>query len=138
MRITQEFIENLSFKGGWKIETINNKSFYVLTDANYCQIFWLQYWYTIGIDAFRSQTFLTFLNDGDITSKVILDPTTGDLLMGPQSWNLIYYLGTQTDVPEPPIIFYISPFVIIFFYVLFSLIITILYYVFANERTRPF
>jgi hypothetical protein len=138
MRITQEFIDNLSFKGGWKIETLNKKSFYVLTDANYCQIFWLEYWYSIGINAFRSQDFLTLLSDGDITSKVILDPTTGDLLMGPQSWNLIYYLGTRGNVPEPPIIFYVSPFFVLFIYVIFSLVITILYYVFANERTRPF
>lgn len=138
MRITQKFIDNLSFKGGWKIETLNKKSFYVLTDANYCQIFWLEYWYSIGIDAFRSQDFLTFLNDGDTTSKVILDPTTGDLLMGPQSWNLIYYLGTKGDAPEPPIIFYVSPFFIMFIYVIFCLVITILYYVFANEHTRPF
>lgn len=138
MRITQAFIDNLSFTGGWKIETINKKSFYVLTDANYCQIFWLQYWYSIGVDAFRSQDFLTFLNDGDITTKVILDPTTGDLLMGPQSWNLIYYLGTKGDVPTPPIIFYVSHFLVIFLYVVFSIVIIVLYYVFANDQTRPF
>lgn len=138
MRINQKFIDNLSFKYGWKIETLNKKSFYVLTDANYCQIFWLQYWYSIGADAFRSQDFLKFINDGDITSKVVLDPTTGDILMGPQSWNLIYYLGTKGDVPQLPIVFNVSPFFVVFIYVIFCLVIVTLYYIFPNNITNNF
>ena len=139
MRITQEFIDNLSFRGGWKIETINEKSFYVLTDPNYCQIFWLQYWYSIGVKAFASQSHITFLNDGDLTTKVILDPTNGDLLMVPQSWNLIFYLGNFKDIPlEPPIIFYVAPSFIIMAYIIFSIIIIILYLIFSNEKSKPF
>lgn len=138
MRITQSFIDNLSFRGGWKIETINHKSFYVLTDSNYCQIFWLQYWYSIGIDAFKSQDFIRFLNDGDLTSKVILDPTTGDLLMGPQSWNLIYYLGNANNLEDPPIVFYISPILVLIVYIIFSIIILTLYYLFATNQSKPF
>lgn len=138
MRITQSFIDNLSFKGGWKVETLNKRSFYVLTDSNYCQIFWLEYWYSIGVSAFRSQDFITFLNDGNLTHKVILDPTTGDLLMGPQSWNLIYYLGTKGDISELPIVFNVSHFLVIFLYIIVSVVVLILYYIFAKKQTKPF
>lgn len=137
MRVTQKFIDELSFKGGWKIETLNTKSFYVLTDPVYCQVFWIQYWNSIGVKAFSSQRHITFLNSGDLRTKVILDPTNGDLLMGPESWNLIYYLGNIQETKQP-IIFYVSPVVIITIYIIFCIVIIILYYIFANEYTRPF
>jgi len=128
MKITQKFIDELSFKGGWKIETFNKKSFYVLTDPNYCQIFWLEYWHSIGAKSFANQNHVTFLNDGDVKAKVILDPITGDILMAPQSWNLIFYLGNNDMSTKPPIIFYVNHFVIIWCYVLFCIVIMLLYF----------
>lgn len=138
MKISQDFINNLSFKGGWKIETLNNKSFYVLTDPDYCQIFWLEYWYNIGINAFHSQNHIQFLNDGDLRTKVILDPINGDLLMPPQSWNLIFYLGNYQMPPDPPIIFYVSPNLIILCYTIFCIVALIIYFTFSTPHSRPF
>lgn len=138
MKITQQFIDDLSFKGGWKVETINNKSFYVLNDPNLCQIFWLEYWYTIGAKAFANQNHIPFLNDGDIRNKVTLNPVDGEILMAQESWSLIFYLGNNNLKPEPPIVFYISPIAVIWLYIIFVTIVLILYYTFATKNTPHF
>lgn len=138
MRVTQSFLDNLGFNGGWSVETINDKTFYTIKDPNYCQIFWLEYWYTIGRKSFQSQDFITFLNDGDLRHPVILDPVNGDILMAPQSWNLIYYLGNVGDVNDPPIIFYSSPRLVISLYVIFCVIILCIYYTLASRHTKMF
>jgi hypothetical protein len=93
MNVNQDFLDNLGFKGGWNVETINNKTFYTITNPTYCQIFWLRYWYEIGYRDFGNQNFITQLKDGILTHKVILDPNNGNLLQTPLGWSLISYLG---------------------------------------------
>jgi len=138
MRVTQKFLDELGFRGGWTIETINKRTFYTIKDPSYCQIFWLEYWYTIGRQSFQQQDFITFLNDGNLQHQVILDPVNGDLLMGPESWNLIYYLGNVGEISTPPIIFFSSPFLVMAMYVIISIVLLVVYYSLASKYTRLF
>jgi hypothetical protein len=100
MNVTQEFIDNLGFRGGWKLETINNKSYYTITNPTYCQIFWLRYWYEIGYKNFANQNFIPQLRDGILTHKVVLDPQTGSLVQTPLGWTLVAYLGSTDFSPR--------------------------------------
>jgi hypothetical protein len=135
MNVTQEFLDSLSFSGGWKIETIGEKTFYTLTDPVYCQNFWVQYWYQIGYKNFNNQSFITHLADGNITQKVILDGRTGDLIMAPQGWNLIAYLGSFVIDSKPPIQNGMSGKFILYLYLVVFAILFILFIVFGRNDT---
>lgn len=103
MKVSQEFINNLWFKGGWHLETINNHTFSVINNQLFCRLFWMQYWLEILWPAFKNQTHITYVHDVDLTTKVIVDNTNGNLLSAPPSFVNIYYYGTffKDDVKEP-------------------------------------
>lgn len=94
MKVSKEFMDALWFKGGWQLETINDKSYNVINNPVYCKLFWIQYWKKILAEKFRSQNHLTRIENGDLTSKVIIDPNTNNLLSAPSGWSTIYYYGS--------------------------------------------
>ena len=103
MKIDQAFLDSLSFRGGWRLETIGDKTFYTIVNPIYCQIFWLQYWYQIGYKHFANQSFIVQLRDGNFTEKVVLDSSNGDLVMAPAGWEMISYLGNFDFSSNPPL-----------------------------------
>lgn len=94
MKVSKEFMDALWFKGGWQLETINDKSYNVINNPVYCKLFWIQYWKEILAEKFRSQSHVTRIENGDLTSKVIIDPNTNNLLSAPSGWSTIYYYGS--------------------------------------------
>jgi hypothetical protein len=125
MNITQEFIDNLKFTGGWRLETIGTKTFHVINDAVYCRAFWVAYWSQIGYENFARQSFIRQIKDGDLTRKVILDTATGDLILSMNTWTLVNYLGTFDTGNKPPLSHNIafSPIYTILIYVMVCLVI---------------
>jgi hypothetical protein len=134
MNISQEFLDNLPFKGGWRLETIGERTFYTLVDPIYCNVFWMYYWYNIGAVNFKNQDFLVTLADGVITHKVILDPSNGNLILPPSGWNLIAYLGTADATEKPPIYIQFSPIILLISYIIIMIIILIFVIILKPER----
>ncbi|AJD20116.1 PIF-6 [Tipula oleracea nudivirus] len=103
MKISQEFINNLWFKGGWQLETINEQTFSTISNPILCRLFWLQYWKEILLPAFQNQKHIKILDEVDLTTKVIVDTVNGNLLSTPPSWVNIFYYGDyiKEDIREP-------------------------------------
>lgn len=125
MKVNQKFIESLWFKGGWLLETINDKTYHVINNPKYCQLFWMQFWKEILCEKFKNQNNITFLSNGDITAKVIIDRDTGNLLSSPAGWSAIYYYG-EYRITEPPLQVNVDSFVILVLYLIFVTIFTII------------
>lgn len=132
MRVDQAFLDNLGFKGGWRVETINNKTYYTIVNPTYCQIFWFRYWYEIGYKSFANQTFITQLKDGIITHKVIIDPQNGNIIQTPLAWTLVSYLGSNEFLPHGILQTDIPGSYILILYLIIMGILTILAYVFTK------
>jgi hypothetical protein len=65
--------------------------------------------------------------DGSLTHKVILDRTNGDLIMPPQGWNLIAYLGSFSVNTTAPIEMGYSGAFILVLYLITSFIVLLLW-----------
>lgn len=100
MKVTKKFLDNLWFKGGWQLETINDKSYNTITNPVYCKLFWTQYWKDILAEKFSKQNHITEIENGDLTSKVIIDPNTNNILSAPRGWANIYYGGSLNAMKD--------------------------------------
>lgn len=83
MKVNQDFIDSLWFKGGWNLETINDKTYHVIHNPVYCKLFWTQYWKEVLVVKFKNQSNIDRIHEGDLTTKVIIDADTGNVLAAP-------------------------------------------------------
>jgi hypothetical protein len=127
MQVDQNFIDNLGFRGGWSLETINNKNFYTIRNPIYCQIFWLRYWYEIGQHDFRNQDFLVQLQDGNMSNKVTMDQY-GNLVHTPDGWALIAYLGSRAPIEFGILHHPLNGHVVFFVYVFLVVVVFLVFY----------
>lgn len=130
MKVTQEFLDNLGFRGGWNLETINDKTYYTIVNPIYCQIFWFRYWHDIGSVNFANQNFIVQLQDGIMTHKVVLDPNSGDLLHTPLAWTMISYLGGMDFKPEP---IFNTSFSSLTVLIVYFIVIVVIMLIFSNK-----
>jgi hypothetical protein len=134
MKVTQEFIDNLGFRGGWKLETINAKTYLVLNDPTYCHVFWMTYWKDVLSVSFRNQQHITFLANGQLRTKVIIDRDTGNLLATPAGWSAIEYFGNFQLRNTPPLTLNINASFIIISYFVFAIIFIAIVILIPNNR----
>lgn len=128
MKITQDFINNLWFSGGWELETINEQTFSTLSNPVFCKLFWMQYWQEVLLPAFKQQTHITYIHDADLTAKVIIDNNNGNLLSAPPSFVNVYYYGTyfKNDIREPLFISTNPTFAIVFIVIFIIIAINVI------------
>lgn len=134
MKVDQKFIDSLWFRGGWQLETINNKTYNVINNRNYCRLFWMQFWKDILSEKFRNQNNITQLSDGDLSAKVIIDRDTGNLLSSPAGWSTVYYYGDY-NFTEPPLSINANAFLIFILYLIFMFFVTIIIILFSTKNT---
>jgi len=131
MKIDQNYIDNLWFRGGWQLETINDKTYYVINNPIYCQLFWLQLWHDVLAEKFKNQRNIKRLQNGDLSSKVILDVRNGKILQMPSGWANINYTGSKSILENyPPFSINVTganllvTYIVIIFIVLMLLVVT--------------
>jgi hypothetical protein len=136
MKISQDFVNNLWFKGGWQLETVNEQTFTTLSNPVLCRLFWMQYWLEVLLPAFQNQTHIKVLHDLDITTKVIIDTVNGKLLSAPPSWvNIFYYGNYFKDIKEPLFLVQNSTFAITIF-IIFIIVALNLVVLFISDKNQ--
>ncbi|QBB28683.1 Ac68-like protein [Homarus gammarus nudivirus] len=77
MKVPKEYLLSLIDKeviplSAWVTKYYNNKLCYVLKNAIYCKVFWMDFWYNYIAEKFRSQDMILHVINQDLTLPVII------------------------------------------------------------------
>jgi hypothetical protein len=98
MKITQaEFDKIRSFQ--WSLETVGGQVYYTIRNEIDARLFWLDFFYYIFADKFKSQSVVTRITAFDATQTVRLDPAKMDILLPNNLEVVAHILQTMNERP---------------------------------------
>lgn len=101
MKLTAEFISRLPLPShAWTYEIINSAPHYTVRNADFANVFWVDLWYNVLAERFRSQNVIKRIELLDLTLPVVLTERLELVSAQPVLENIVYYGGL--DVEEKP------------------------------------
>lgn len=80
MKLTQtEFNKIRPFQ--WSLEYVGRKAYYTIRNETDARLFWIDFFYYVYADKFKSQNVITHITQFDLSQPVRLDTKEGELLL---------------------------------------------------------
>ena len=123
MKVGKEFFNHLKNipKTAWTMERIEGKTYFILKNPSYCQVFWVTFWYHYFTNKFKTQKYITHIENLDLTLPVFI--TTEYELVNAQQIieNISYY--SELKEYKPPMFLNIKMTTLLILYLVFVVFI---------------
>lgn len=102
MKLTADFIDGLPLPSdAWTYEILDSSAYYTLRNTEHANVFWVDLWYKVLAEKFRSQNVVERIELLDLTRPVIVTDRLELVSAQPVVENIVYYSGVDTDKPPP-------------------------------------
>lgn len=102
LKIDNNFLNSLKYELPFRVKVYNERSYYVLENPIFCQIFWIKFIHDKVAAAFQRQFILTY-GEGDkmdLSVQVWIDRNTLELYKPPTFIRIVAYFNEMIDAPD--------------------------------------